>query len=173
MVPVEDPLCFSTHPSPAVVFQKYQIFKFIRFSLQFFMNIKATFFELFQRIQKCQMNGRFSQNWFISSKYQNFDPKHEIPKNQWKKLNIIIVKLKKKYCLKMPYFFWIDSGLIHLTSKNTGRWNNGYSFIKDFTQCVAGQIECIKIQPQSKNSPSKLKENPESTQDPIYIDSLK
>ena len=58
---------------------------------------------------------------------------------------------------------------IHLTSKNAGWWNNGYSVssIKDFTQCLAGQTDASKYNLNLRIALQKWRKNPESTENPI------
>jgi hypothetical protein len=164
---------FFNSSQPCSCFSKISNFQIHKVFFAIFHEHKDNFFWI------VSANTKVSNEWKVFTKLihflkiSKFWPQTWNTKESVEKIEYHYCQIKKKYCLKMPYFFWIDSGLIFHSSDIAGRWNNGYSFIKDFTQCVAGQIECIKIQPQSKNSPPKLKENPESTQNPIYIDSLK
>ena len=97
---------------------------------------------------------KVSNEWKIVTKLNHFlqkimTPTSESPKNQWKNW----IHRFYYYQFKKIYIFWkcptfvrsiLGWSSIHLTSKNAERWNNGYSFIKDFPQCVAGQIDASK-----------------------------
>ena len=75
---------------------------------------------------------------------------------------LAIVKFNLFYLLKMPYFCRIDSGLIfHSSDIKKRRMMKQWIFCflhKRFHPMFGWANRCIKIQPQSKNSPPKMKE---------------
>ena len=79
------------------------------------------------------------------SKNQNLGPKHEIPKNQWEKLNRFhYLKFQNFDFLKVPYFCRIDSGPIFYMSKSFFGPNHYkkpvFTFMRNYKEILPSEV---------------------------------